>query len=205
MIGIVDMEMGNLRSVSNAIYSLGFDFTILRDAAGFGDVSHVIIPGVGSYTTAMGQLHKLRLVTALRDFAATGRPLMGICLGMQLLSDRGDEGGDSPGLGLIPGRVSKIPDDPVRRVPHIGWNNLEVKAPDHPVFEKIRSGVDFYFVHSYEFSADAADTYAVTDYGRPLVAIVGRRNVIGFQFHPEKSQANGLRLLENFCNWEGAC
>ncbi len=206
MIGLIDMQMGNLRSVSNAVDSLGFDVEVISDPTQLAQITHAIIPGVGSYTRAMEKLHALKMVDALKAFADSGRPLMGVCLGMQLLSDSGEEGGQTRGLGLVRGKVVKMNGTPEHRIPHVGWNTLSFKVPHHPVFDKIKSGVDFYFVHSYNFCCgDAADLYASTGYIGEIASIVGRANVIGFQFHPEKSQVNGLRLLENFCNWNGQC
>jgi glutamine amidotransferase len=206
VIAIVDLDMGNLRSVSNAVYSLGFDFEIVRDPRKLQEASHLIIPGVGSYAAAMKQVQRLEMQPAIEAFAASGKPVMGICLGMQILSDSGDEGGENPGLKLVPGKVTKLNPGGGLAIPHVGWNNIELKKSEHPIFDKVKSGVDFYFVHSYQFEcAHSENNYAAVNYGQEMAAIVGHKNVIGFQFHPEKSQANGLRLLENFCNWEGKC
>ena len=205
MIGIVDMEMGNLRSVSNAVHGLGYDFLIVKEPSTLTQVSHLIIPGVGSYAKAIKTLTSQGLLEPIRDFVAQGKPLMGICLGMQLLSTTGDEGGSSEGLGLIPGAVSKIPAKQNYPVPHIGWNGLDVRR-SHPILKGLKPEVDFYFIHSYQFMTDdLSHSVAMTDYGIPLAAIVGKDNVVGCQFHPEKSQANGLKLLENFCDWDGRC
>ncbi|MDZ4677672.1 MAG: imidazole glycerol phosphate synthase subunit HisH [Oligoflexia bacterium] len=206
MIAIVDLDMGNLRSVSNAIYSLGFDFEIARGAQKLEDATHLIIPGVGSYTTAMKQVEKFELETAISTFAKSGRPVLGICLGMQILSESGDEGGIMPGLKLVPGKVLKLDESLGLAIPHVGWNNIELTNSKHPIFDKVKSGVDFYFVHSYQYEcANSQDLLATVEYGDKISAIVGKDNVLGFQFHPEKSQANGLRLLENFCDWDGKC
>ena len=205
MIGIVDMEMGNLRSVSNAVHSLGFDFKIVRGPEALDGISHLIVPGVGAYSTAMHHLERQGLKVALAAYAASGRPLLGICLGMHLLSSEGEEGGRTAGLGLVPGRVVKLVPGAGLAVPHVGWNNADFRAT-HPILDKVRNGADFYFVHSYQFVCDQEpDVIASTDYGPRLVSILGRKNVVGFQFHPEKSQANGLRLIENFCDWDGRC
>lgn len=205
MIGILDMEMGNLRSVSNAIYSLGYDPKIVQSSDDIAEASHLIIPGVGAYSMAMQNIERLNLRAPIRDFAATGKPVLGICIGMQVLADFGDEGGGAEGLKLVPGKVERLADAPGLAIPHVGWNNIKLTG-DHPVFAKVKSGVDFYFVHSYRFLCEnAADVYAETDYGTSWPSIVGHDNVIGFQFHPEKSQINGLKLLENFCEWNGKC
>ncbi len=129
---------------------------------------------------------------------------MGICLGMQILADMGTEGGDIQGLGLIPGRVVPI-DAPGLSLPHVGWNNVHQTQP-HPLLESIRNNVDFYFVHSYRFETeDSRHVLARTEYGSWFPSFVAKGNVAGAQFHPEKSQANGLRLLDNFCCWDGTC
>ena len=139
---------------------------------------------------------------AIRDFAAARKPFLGICLGMQLLAEQGAEGGDSPGLALIPGTVQRIPASGLR-IPHVGWNEVKPQC-EHPLFADIKPGRDFYFVHSFHFiAADQSHVLAVTDYGQPLCAAVAQGNVVGTQFHPEKSQRNGLALLEAFLDWDG--
>jgi glutamine amidotransferase len=202
-VGILDIEMGNLRSLCNAIDSLGVDSRVVREPSVLAEVSRVLIPGVGSYRAAMGNLTRLGFVDPLRRFAAAGKPVLGICLGMQVLSTRGEEGGAVPGLALIPGDVVLMEPDSLR-LPHVGWNSVSFRSP-HPVLEGIRDGKDFYFVHSYEFRCAPEHSYAETSYGRPFSSIVGVGNVLGVQFHPEKSQRNGLQLLENFCRWDGGC
>src|SRR5262249_28995647 len=139
-------------------------------------------------------------------FARTGKPVLGICLGMQLLSAIGDEGGPRTGLAMIAGRVTRFDSSRVPAVPHVGWNELRLSRP-HPVFKNVKSGRDFYYGHSYHFVCDdTSDQLGVVEYGgSDYTAVVSRENVLGFQFHPEKSQANGLRLLESFCDWDGWC
>ncbi len=205
MIGILDNDMGNLRSVQNAVYQLGFDPVIVGDTGKFSDLTHLIIPGVGQFATAMRHLQERGFRDAVRNYAAAGKPLIGFCLGMQLLASRGFEGGDTQGLDLIPGEVARLPNKEGLRIPHVGWNRAVLKGA-HPVLEGLKTDRDFYFVHSYAFRpARPADVLAETDYGLPFASIVGRNNVIGLQFHPEKSQVNGLKLIENFCNWDGTC
>jgi glutamine amidotransferase len=204
MIGIIDCDLGNLRSVANALDSLGQDVRVLREPA-CDDLTHLILPGVGSYFHAAGQLRERGFTEAIRAFAASGRPLLGICLGMQLLSTSGEEGGAGQGLGLVPGRVVRFDSDRVPTIPHVGWNGVAF-ARSHPVLRKVKTGVDFYFVHSYHLVPDQAEhVLGRTEYGAPFTSVVAKDNVLGFQFHPEKSQANGLRLLENFCDWDGTC
>ena len=206
MIGILDINMGNLRSLSKAVYSLGFDFVLVRSPADLEDATHLMVPGVGAYRTAMLHIDGLGMRNPIREFAATGRPVAGICLGMQLLSAFGEEGGESKGLGLVPGRVARMTPEGGLHLPHVGWNTTRFRKPEHPIFHKVKNGMDFYYVHSYHFRCDdASHVLAETDYGSPVTSVVGNGNAIGFQFHPEKSQANGLRLIENFCEWNGKC
>jgi glutamine amidotransferase len=205
-VGIVDLDMSNLRSVANAVSAVGYDSRIVRKPQELEGVSHLILPGVGSFGVAMAHMRAQELYEPIRAFAAAGKPVLGICLGMQLLSSSGDEGGPSDGLGLVAGRVVRIDPAKVPAIPHVGWNEVRIKR-DHPVFAKVKTGVDFYFVHSFNFGCERAeDLLGVAGYGDvDVTAIVGKGSVLGFQFHPEKSQANGLRLLENFCDWDGRC
>ncbi len=205
MIGILDIGMGNLRSVENAVFQNGFDPVIVSDAAAFDDLDHLIIPGVGNFGAAVPEIERRGLRQPILDFVSSRRPVLGACLGMQLLMATGEEGGTKAGLGLIAGRVTLLDPQGLLRVPHVGWNVLNVLRP-HPVFEGIKSGRDFYFVHSYAVQCEHdADVLGTTDYGGAVTAVIGSANVIGFQFHPEKSQVNGLKLIENFCQWDGQC
>jgi glutamine amidotransferase len=205
MIGIVDYGMGNLGSVANALAHLGVDADVLDRPERLRGHDHLIVPGVGSFRTAMRSLDTLGWSDALRREAARGIPVLGICLGMQLIFDVGEEHGTTAGLGLIPGRV--VPLTPVApcRVPHVGWNGLSYSRR-HPIFRGVKQHVDFYFVHSFKCVPTLEDTVlARCDYGGEFVAAVGQRNVVGVQFHPEKSQDAGLKLLEQFTEWDGAC
>lgn len=201
-VGIVDIGMGNLRSVANAVYENGHDPEIIQDPSDFIDLPRLILPGVGNFKTASDRLFRQGWVEPIQKFAKSRKPVLGICLGMQLLASHGEEGGGSSGLNLIPGNVSFISRQNVR-VPHVGWNNVDCSW-EHPVFENVKPGRDFYFVHSYEFSVDSLETrLAVTDYNGEITAVVAKNNVLGMQFHPEKSQRNGLALLESFLEWDG--
>lgn len=205
MIAILNIGMGNLRSVENAVYQNGFDPVVVNDTKMLDDFTHLIIPGVGNFGAAMPEIERRGLRLPILDFVASGRPLLGACLGMQLMMTIGEEGGMNQGLGLIPGKVSRLQPEGRLRVPHVGWNLLEIQRP-HPVFEGIKKGRDFYFVHSYATQCNSPeDVLGTTDYGGKVTAVIGRANVIGFQFHPEKSQVNGLKLIENFCLWDGKC
>ncbi|MBC2770589.1 imidazole glycerol phosphate synthase subunit HisH [Pusillimonas minor] len=204
MIGILDIGMGNLRSVHNAVYQNGFDPVVVHAAAEFDDLTHLILPGVGNFSAAVPEIDTRQLRQPILTFVASGRPLLGTCLGMQLLMGVGEEDGIHAGLGLIPGRVTRLAGEGLR-VPHVGWNVLNMTRP-HPIYEGIKKGRDFYFVHSYAaVCEDGNDLLGSTEYGGPVTAVIGRANVVGIQFHPEKSQVNGLRMIENFCNWDGRC
>ncbi|HEX4917636.1 MAG TPA: imidazole glycerol phosphate synthase subunit HisH [Limnobacter sp.] len=208
MIGLVDIGLGNLGSLEQAVYSQGWDPVRLQQPDQLNsEVSHLILPGVGAFFEASQRLQQSGWLQALQAFAAGGRPLMGICLGMQLLASEGDEGGKSVGLGLIPGRVKRLDCGPDLRIPHVGWNEVHfTQGQGHPMLGNIANDVDFYFVHSYQFLVDSPEhALATTPYGQHFNSIVARGNVIGLQFHPEKSQTNGLRLLDNFCLWDGQC
>lgn len=202
MIGIVDIGLCNLRSVEKAVYSRGGDSVFVKDAAGLAGCDKLILPGVGSFRAAMERITQAGLYEAIRAFADT-RPVLGICLGMQLLATWGDEGGGTKGLDLVPGRVQRLEPGAGLRVPHIGWNTVELARP-HPLFEGIKPNRDFYFVHSFHLVPDAAaDVLATTVHGPKFVSAVARGHVVGLQFHPEKSQANGIKIISSFLEWEG--
>lgn len=203
-VAIVDYGMGNLGSVRRALAELGVDATIVEHPDRLAAASGVIVPGVGSFTDGMTRLDAGGWSDALRRHCGEqGKPLLGICLGMQLLADFGNEGiGDAdatPGLGLLPGDVQRLDRLGCRlRIPHVGWNSI---APRNGagLFADIPEGTDFYFVHSYAFHCTDDDAVLATvDYGVPVVAAVGRGRVFGVQFHPEKSSRAGFRVLRNF-------
>jgi glutamine amidotransferase len=203
-IGIVDYGMGNLRSVGKALESLGFPVVVSGDPAALDPCRGIVFPGVGAFRDCMGNVVRQGLLPFLAEYLASGRPFLGICVGMQLLFDESEEFGRHEGIGYFPGRVVRFPSDMpaqgggVLKVPHMGWNDVEILA-GHPVFEGIPSGTYFYFVHSYyAVPSDPADAWCRATYGVPFTAAVGRGNRIAVQFHPEKSQAAGLRLLRNF-------
>jgi glutamine amidotransferase len=197
LIGVVDYGMGNVRSVLNALEHLGADAELVG-ADGLGSVDKVVLPGVGAFGDAMAELRGRALVEPLREAAADGRPLLGICLGMQLLASTSREHGEHEGLRLIPGTVERIETDPVLRIPHVGWNDM-VAERDSELFAGLDEEPTFYYVHSYEVRPDDAEVVTGSaPYGRPLTATIERDNVYGVQFHPEKSQRDGLKLLDNF-------
>ncbi len=204
MIAIIDYGVGNLFSLSHSLSAVGAEPVVTGDAEVIRRASHVILPGVGAFGDAAAKLRETKLDALVKDLACQGTPLMGICLGMQLLLETSYEFGEHAGLGLISGQVRPIseviPSD--YKIPHIGWNALDIVRP-HPIFKSVRPGDCVYFVHSYYGTRCGPDTLATTEYGAPLTAAVGRGNVCGCQFHPEKSGSVGLGILKAFCEWEG--
>lgn len=201
MLAIVDYGVGNLFSLHSSLNMIGVDSVITSDKKTLQGADRIILPGVGAFEDAANKLRAAGLADVVKDLAATGKPMMGICLGMQMLFDRSFEYGIHEGLGLIPGDVVDMtPDIPEGlKVPHIGWNALDMKNPDHPLFKYIRNGDFVYFVHSYYATKCSEYTLATTEYGAPLTACVARDQIIGCQFHPEKSGKIGLNILRAFC------
>ncbi len=195
MIGIIDYGMGNLHSVSKALERLGHSYRIIDHPGDLAGMDGVILPGVGAFGDAMKNLTEMNMVAAIRDYAGSGRPFLGICLGMQLLFNESEEHGIHEGLGILPGRVVRFRGD--YKIPHMGWNRLEFLR-DVPLFEGVNEG-HVYFVHSYFVQpSDREVLWAVTDYYQEVAAVVGLDNVCGMQFHPEKSGEVGMKLLANF-------
>ena len=194
---VVDYGMGNLRSVEKALAAVGGNPLTSGDPEAVRSAARLILPGVGAFGDAMSNLRNQGLLEAVLEAVSSGRPLLGLCLGLQLLFDESEEFGSHRGLGVIPGRVRRFA-VPGLRVPHVGWNQVEQARPD-PLLEGIPEGAYFYFVHSYYVEpADTSDHVAQTEYGHRFCSIARRGNVWGAQFHPEKSQAMGKRLLSNF-------
>lgn len=205
MIGVLDYGFGNLRSVTNAVAEVGHKAVAIATAEEVFSADRLIVPGVGSFGAAMRALGARNLTEPLRAYARAGKPLLGICLGMHVLAERGLEGGEMEGLGLISGSVRRLAASGGQRLPHVGWNTVEFERA-HPLFRDIKPNRDFYFVHSYAFSETESEfCLGKTEYGGWFPSIVGRASVVGVQFHPEKSQINGLRLLSAFCRWDGEC
>ena len=202
MIAIMDYGVGNLFSLSSSVQSLGAEVCVTGRAQDLRAASHILLPGVGAFADAMAKLEGTGLIPVLKEEAAR-KPLLGICLGMQLLFEKSYEYGEHTGLGLIPGSVCPLADDlrdPALKVPHIGWNALQI-VPDRqadPLFRYVRSGEYVYYVHSYYAKDCAASTLAVSDYSIPVTGAVRSGLVYGTQFHPEKSGDTGLRLLKAF-------
>ena len=195
MIGVVDYGLGNLGSVLKAFRHVGAPVVLSGDPAELRSADALVVPGDGAFGTAMDELRERGLISVVRDAVAESKPFLGICVGMQLLFEESEEHGRHAGLGLLRGRVRRFADDQV--VPHMGWNRLASVRQD-PLLSGIPEGSHVYFVHSYYCEAQLEDTVATTTYGVEAAAIGRRSNVVGLQFHPEKSQAVGLRLIANF-------
>ncbi len=196
MIGIIDYGRGNISSVETALNKGGFEnittdnHDILRKCDG------LILPGVGAFKDGMKDLEKRGLIPIIEEAVKSGKPLLGICLGLHLLFEFGEENGVSAGLGILEGRVERLTTS--FKIPHIGWNDLKIINPS-PILDGIEDGDDFYFVHSYQaHPVDKSIIIATCDYGLEVVAVVSKENVFGVQFHPEKSSINGMILIQNF-------
>lgn len=196
VITIVDYGAGNLRSVANAITKLGYRPTITSDPGELLKAGAVILPGVGAAADTMSNLEKLGLVTAIRQFIAEDRPFLGICVGLQILFTGTEEGERHECLDIFSGQVKKLPSG--LKIPHMGWNQVRQRV-SHPVFEDIPDETNFYFVHSYYVEPDDKSlVIADTEYGIPFCSVMASRNLIGIQFHPEKSGRFGLNIYRNF-------
>ncbi|MDB2615898.1 imidazole glycerol phosphate synthase subunit HisH [Luminiphilus sp.] len=205
MIGIIDYGAGNISSVMHALERVGEDAESFSDPSYAFGYDRLILPGVGSFRAAMEQLNDLGWPEAIRAHVKSCKPLLGICLGMQLLFDQGDEDGPSSGLGLISGRVVALKSKAPHRIPHVGWNSLQSNQT-HPIMAGVKDHIDFYFVHSYRCVPTAdEDVLASCEHGGKFVASVAKGSVVGMQFHPEKSQPAGLKILQNFAEWNGKC
>ncbi|WP_276356030.1 imidazole glycerol phosphate synthase subunit HisH [Cohnella caldifontis] len=195
MIAVIDYGMGNLHSVSKAVERLGYEAAVTSDPAEILAADGAILPGVGAFGDAMANLRDTGLEVVVKEYAASGKPLLGICLGMQLLFTESEEHGRHQGLNLLPGRVVRFQGK--YKIPHMGWNDLEFVG-ESPLFRDVKPG-HVYFVHSFHALPDRKeDLLAVTDYQQPVTAIVGRGSLFGMQFHPEKSGELGLKLLQRF-------
>ncbi len=196
MIVIVDYGAGNLRSVANALASLGYLPTITSRASDVTDAQVVILPGVGAAADTMNSLRRLELVEPIRRFVTEGRPFLGVCLGLQILFTGTEEGGWHECLGIVAGQVKRLPGG--QKIPHMGWNQVKQRF-SHPVFQGIPDEANFYFVHSYYAEPEDKSLVAgETEYGIPICSILAKDNLIATQFHPEKSGEEGLRMYDNF-------
>ena len=198
MIASIDYEAGNIKSVDNAMKYLGREAVLTRDRDIIAGADRVILPGVGAFGDAMTRLTRYGLVEVLRKVAASGIPFLGICLGLQLFFEESEESPGVRGLGLLPGKIRRIPDGDGRKVPQIGWNDLSFPRESR-LFAGLKEGSYVYFVHSYYLEAgDPDDVTARTEYGVSIDAAVEHGNLFACQFHPEKSERVGMRILENF-------
>jgi glutamine amidotransferase len=208
MIAIIDYKAGNLGSIARAINYLGFDCRITHDLKEISGADRLIFPGVGSAGQAMQDLKRTGLDQAIYDLYASGKPFLGICLGTQIILDESEEN-QTTCLGLLPGKVKRFPtpllsdDGKDLKAPHMGWNQVKPKRL-HPVFRSVDPESEFYFVHSYFPSpADGETIIGTTDHGITFTSVLGEKNFIAVQFHPEKSGPPGLTILKNFCLWDG--
>jgi glutamine amidotransferase len=202
MVGIVDYGMGNLMSVFNGVEMCGGEAEIIDDPKALLDVERVILPGVGAFKDCIANLREKGFVEVLNKIAfEQKKPIIGICLGMQAMARKSYEGGEFEGLGWFEGDVVRLtPSSPEFKVPHVGWNNIDKK--EHPLFEGLPESPDVYFVHSFHMKCDSQEDIAATcDYGMTVTAAVAKGNIFASQFHPEKSQDYGLRIFENFLEW----
>ena len=200
MIALIDYGAGNVRSVQKALETVGASVELARDPAPLASCTKMVLPGVGAFGDCMLNLRRSGLAEAILAAVERGIPLLGICVGLQVLFEEGSEMGQHDGLGLLPGRVDRF-DDRIAadglKIPHTGWNQV-VPTGDTPLFRGISPGAWAYFNHAYYGRAEAAHVLAVTDYGTPFPSVVGRDHVIGIQFHPEKSADVGLQIMQNF-------
>lgn len=199
MIAVVDYGMGNLRSVSKALDAIGAANEVTDAPGRIAAADRLILPGVGAFGECVRGLRARGLEPAVRAFVATGRPFLGICVGMQILAETSEESPEERGLGIVKGSVPRFRPGP--KIPHMGWNDVRVVAEDEPLFRGIPQGAYFYFVHSYFVRPDGEDAACATatcEYGETFAAALRKGNVAATQFHPEKSQKHGLKLLENF-------
>ena len=201
MITIVDYQMGNLRSVQKGFERVGQAAKISSDPDVIRQATKLVLPGVGAFGDAMAELTQRNLVAPIKEVIAAGRPFLGICLGLQLLFDTGYEGGTYEGLGILAGKVVRFDLPAEYKVPHMGWNEVQiVRRP--PFWNDMPMDAHFYFVHSYYVVPDDLSVVAAeTDYGQRFCSMVWRDNVVATQFHPEKSQQDGLQLLRHFAEW----
>ena len=202
MIAIVDYGVGNLFSLKSSLQAVGAQVIVTGNTQDLRNSDRIILPGVGAFGDAANKLREAGLAEIVKEEAVKGKPLMGICLGMQMLLEKSYEYGEHEGLGLIPGTIRPIAESIPEgyKIPHIGWNALSFPEKKHPVFADIQEGDHVYFVHSFHGTDCEKYTAATTEYGGILTAAVAKDNVVGCQFHPEKSGSVGLTILKSFCN-----
>ena len=207
MIAIIEYNAGNITSVARALHSIGQDFVITDDTKMLNAASHAIFPGVGAAGEAMAYLKDKKLDVWLKQCFRSGKPILGICLGTQIILDASEEN-DAACIGLVGGTTRRFPESLTAagralKIPHMGWNSVAFRCP-HPVFAGVPEEAEFYFVHSYYPSpADPSSVLGTTEYGMTFCSVLAVNNLVAVQFHPEKSGRPGLRILKNFCQWEG--
>ncbi len=202
MVAVIDYDAGNIRSVEKAVAALGGQAAVTRKPEEILSAEHVILPGVGAFGDAMGKLRKYGLDGVIREVVARKTPFLGICLGLQLLFESSEESEGVKGLGILPGKIVRIPEGADLKIPHIGWNSLSYPNPGR-LFKGVPEQSYVYFVHSYYLQAeDAGIVRAVTQYGVEIHASVEKENIFACQFHPEKSSETGMRILKNFLEME---
>jgi len=203
VVAVIDYGMGNIRSVAKAVEHVAdAQILVTNDADSICSADHVIFPGVGALRDCMSELHRLELNDVIRQAAQT-RPFLGVCLGMQALLEHSEENNGTPGLGVFAGEVCRFKLAAGIKIPHMGWNQVH-QVQEHPLWQGIAQDSRFYFVHSYYVSPRDEDVVLATSgYGQDFVSVIGRDNIFAAQFHPEKSQQAGLRLLKNFISWDG--
>ncbi|NLE99776.1 MAG: imidazole glycerol phosphate synthase subunit HisH [Anaerolineales bacterium] len=200
MIALIDYGAGNVRSVQKALEAVGASVRTVTGPEGLDEAEKIVLPGVGAFGDCMANLRRMGLVDALRTAVGRGQPLLGICVGLQVLFEEGHEMGRHAGLGLLPGQVVRFPDSLVAsglKIPHTGWNQIE-PVTECPLLAGLESGAWAYFNHAYYGAAQPGHVLAVTHYGTPFPSVVGRERLYGIQFHPEKSQRIGLGILRSF-------
>jgi len=208
MVAIIDYKAGNITSVARALENIGENFVITDDEKKLAAATHVIFPGVGAAGEAMAYLRKKKLDNALKNCFSSGKPILGICLGTQIVMERSEEN-DAECIGLITGSTRRFPerltsDGEILKIPHMGWNSVNFKR-EHTVFAKINPEAEFYFVHSYYPAPSDMDVVlGTTDYGITFCSVLAFKNLVAMQFHPEKSGRPGLQILKNFCAWRGS-
>ena len=199
MIGVIDYGAGNLRSVCNSLKKLSVDSTLIRSPEDIKGIQSIIFPGVGSFGDSSEQLKIQGLFQPIKEWLEKDRPFLGICIGFQMLFENSYESLNSEGFGIIPGKVVKFPEVDSLKVPHMGWNEIKTKNSSDPIWQGITTSTHFYFVHSYyPESVDSESVSSTTNYGLEFTSSVRCGNIFGTQFHPEKSQVAGLRLISNF-------
>ena len=199
MIGVIDYGAGNLRSVCNSLKKLSVNSTLIRSPEDIKGISSIIFPGVGSFGDSSEQLKKQRIFDPIKSWLKEDRPFLGICIGFQMLFEKSDESPNSDGFGIIHGKVVRFPEENPLKVPHMGWNEIKFENSSDPIWQGIKTSTHFYFVHSYyPEPLESNSVSSITSYGLEFASSVRCGNIFGTQFHPEKSQAAGLKLISNF-------